>query len=103
MAIPHDSRELPAVFERARAIRTLLTLLSSADDGLDQLLVRIGGSKRTSMQRIHEFVRLGLVVKTVHPEVARKVIYRLTPDGKRIAEALKHAAEALEDGAGKRN
>ena len=101
--MPHDPGELPAIFERARAIRTLLTLLDSSDDGLDQLLGRIGGSKRTSMQRIHEFVRLGLVVKTVHQDVPRKVIYRLTPDGKKLAEALKHAAEVLADGASRRS
>jgi DNA-binding MarR family transcriptional regulator len=95
--------DFASTFEKGRAIRTLLILSNSTDDGLDKLLTRIGGSKRTAMSRIQELVTLGLVVRTVRPDVARRMIYKLSPEGRRVADQIRRASEVFIDATSRRS
>lgn len=79
--------------ERKRAIKTLLCLLDENDKGLDNLLVSIGGSKTTGMTRILELVEMGLVEKKADPKESRKMFYRLTEKGQKIAEKIRGILE----------
>lgn len=81
--------------ERKRAIKTLLCLLDENDKGLDNLLVNIGGSKTTGMNRILELVEMGLVEKKTDPNESRKMFYRLTENGQRIAEKIGEILEMV--------
>lgn len=90
MKKPPDSQRinhLLAFLQRPRAIITLLCLYHARNKGLDKLLQEIGGSKRTGMTRINELHSLGLVSKHTE-EHGRKTLYRLSEDGRKIAEKL---------------
>lgn len=81
---------------RPRAIETLLVLLKSGEDeGLENLLKKIGGSHSTAMQRIHELVKMGLVKKFVTPKIKRRVFYRLSSEGVKVAILIEQAVEML--------
>jgi DNA-binding HxlR family transcriptional regulator len=84
---PPPPNDLLTFLQKPRAIITLLCLYHAKDEGLDMLLQKIGGSKRTGMTRINELYEMGLVTKHAN-EHSRKTLYQLSEDGKKIAEKL---------------
>lgn len=81
------SNDLLSVLQKPRAIVTILYLYHAKNQGLDMLLEKIGGSKRTGMARINDFYRIGIVTKRTE-EYGRKTFYVLSTEGQVIAQKL---------------
>ncbi|MHB8163607.1 MAG: hypothetical protein ACYDDV_04550 [Methanoregula sp.] len=81
------STELLNYLQKPRSILTLFCLLYNGNKGLDEVLEKIGGSKRTGMVRINELVKLGLVEKKTSL-TDRKIFYQLSEDGQKITQEI---------------
>ena len=70
-------------------------MLDVEDEGLEDLLEKIGGSHTTAMNRLRELLVSGLVEKFVTPRTSRRVYYRLTAEGRKIAALVQEAENKL--------
>jgi predicted transcriptional regulator len=92
--VPSDS-EHDGVLERPRAIRTLVSLYETAEDApASEVLESIGGSRTTGLNRLNDFIKLGLVEKQAGDN---RTLYHLTEDGERVTEHLLEAISHIED------
>ena len=92
--MPSDS-EHAGVLERPRAIRTLVSLYESSEDtSASEVLESIGGSRTTGLNRLNDFIELGLVEKKAGDN---RTLYHLTEDGERVTEHLLEAISHIEE------
>ena len=82
-----NSNDLMNYLQKPRSILTLFCLLYNSDKGLDEVLEKIGGSKRTGMERINELVKLGLVEKQLS-STDRKIFYQFSEEGREVTQEI---------------